>query len=135
MLLNKAVRRILKLPYRTHTGLLGPLLNQQHVKMQFQIQILRFVHKMLNNTNNVISCISRLANYSSGRNMSYLRFKYDVNFTDGLHVNLTRLNNAEFPDLTRQGLINVVTYVTNLGVLWPEPHEILNVTTRSTIIY
>ena len=42
-----------------------------------------------------------------GRNMSYLRFKYD--FTDGLHVNLTRLNNAEFPDLTRQSLINVVT--------------------------
>ena len=34
---------------------------------------------MLNNTNNVISCISRLANYSSntplGRNMSYLRLK------------------------------------------------------------
>ena len=110
---NKAVRRILKLPYRTHTWLLGPLLNQQHVKMQFQIKILRFVYKMLNNTNNVISCISRLANYSSntplGRNMSYLRFKYDVNFTDGLHVNLTRLNNVEFPDLTRQGLINVVT--------------------------
>ena len=68
---------------------------------------------MLNNTNNVISCISRLAIYSSntplGRNMSYLRFKYDVNFTDGLHVNLIRLNNVEFPDLTRQGLINVVT--------------------------
>ena len=81
--------------------------------MQFQIKILRFVYKMLNNTNNVISCISRLANYSSkhalGANMSYLRFKYDVNFTDGLHVNLTRLNNVEFPDLTRQGLINVVT--------------------------
>ena len=110
---NKAVRRILKLPYRTHTWLLGPLLNQQHVKIQFQIKILRFVYKMLNNTNNVISCISRLANYSSntplGRNMSYLRFKYDVNFTDGLHVNLTRLNNVEFPDLTRQGIINVVT--------------------------
>ena len=43
-----------------------------------------------------------------GRNMSHMRFKYDIHFTDGLHVNLTRLNNAEFPDLT-QGLINIVT--------------------------
>ena len=48
---NKAVRRILKVPYRTHTWLLGPLLNQQHVKMQFQRKILRFVYTMLNNTN------------------------------------------------------------------------------------
>ena len=68
---------------------------------------------MLYNTNNVISCISRLANYllntPFGRNMCYLRFKYGVNFTDGLHVNLTRLNNAEVPDLTRHGLIHVVT--------------------------
>ena len=30
-----------------------------------------------------------------GRNMSYLRFKYDVHFTDGLHVNLTRLTGAD----------------------------------------
>ena len=36
-----------------------------------------------------------------------MRFKYNIYFTDGLHVNLKRLNNAEFPDLTRQGLITL----------------------------
>ena len=41
--------------------------------------------------------------------ISSMRFKYDIHFTDGLHVNLTRLNNAEFPDLTRQGAIDVAT--------------------------
>ena len=37
---------------------------------------------MLNNKNNGISCIARLVNYSSNtplwRNMSYMRFKYDM---------------------------------------------------------
>ena len=41
--------------------------------------------------------------------MSYIRFKFDVHFTGRLHVNITRHINAEFPDITRHGLINVAT--------------------------
>lgn len=107
---NKAVRRILNLPYRTHTWLLGPLMRQRHIRFQFQIKFLRFIHQMLNSTNNVVSYVARVARFSSntilGRNISYMRYKYDVNFNDRLHDNITRVSNTECPDLTHQGLIN-----------------------------
>ena len=54
----------------------------------------------------VASCSS---NTPLGRNVSCVRFRCDVHFTDRLHVNITHLINAEFPDLKRHCLINVVT--------------------------
>ncbi len=35
---DKAVRKVLPLPYRTHTWLLGPLMDQCHIAVQLHIK-------------------------------------------------------------------------------------------------
>ena len=43
---NKGVRTILKLPIRSHTYLLGPLLNQQNIHEQLYVRIIRCLYTM-----------------------------------------------------------------------------------------
>ena len=45
---NKAVRRLLNLPMKTHTWMLGPVMDQLHIKEQLYVKSLKFVYTMMN---------------------------------------------------------------------------------------
>ena len=60
---NKSVRNILKLPYRTHTWMLGPLLDQSHIHYQLQRRTLCFISSMYNSRNLLITaCVKSAIN-------------------------------------------------------------------------
>ena len=75
------------------------------------VKTLRFLNQMLHSSNQIVSYIGNTArsnaNSPVGKNMSFLRYKYDVNFNDTLNCNISRVNNAHSVfTLYQQGLIN-----------------------------
>ncbi len=55
------MRKVLQLPYRAHTWLLGPLLGQCHISVQLYVKSLRFLHYMFNNSNRIVSYVGNIA--------------------------------------------------------------------------
>jgi len=115
---NKAVRKIFNLPYRTHTWLLGPLMEQDHISVNLYIKSLRFMYKMCNSTNNTVSFLGHIARNCAtlplGGNMSYLRFKYNVNFEDVLSKNIARVIDAHYLTTYQKGIVNFVWEILNV---------------------
>ena len=106
---NKAVRKLFRLPYRTHTWLLGPLIDQPHISIQLTVKTLRFIDCMLHSSNNIVSHIGNIAkccaNSPVGRNIAYMKYKYDINFDDKLSANVARVRNAQNCTLYQQALV------------------------------
>ncbi len=100
----------MNLPYRTHTWLLGPVMGQFHIRIQLYVKTLRFLHYMSNSTNAVVAYIYSMANLSSmsplGKNISWFRFSFGVNFHNNLSRNIALVRNAHNFSLYQQGLIN-----------------------------
>ncbi len=92
---NKAVRRLFNLHYRTHTWLLGPLLDKPHISCQLYVKTLKFLYYMLQHENNIVASVGNMALSCAtspiGRNMSYLRHVFDVNFTESLSQCVNRV--------------------------------------------
>ena len=88
---NKSVRKILKLPYTTHTWILGPLLDQSHLHYQLQRRTLRFISLMYNSRNVLINaCVNSAINNANsplGHNIAYFRNNYGINFSHGMCFN------------------------------------------------
>ena len=88
---NKSVRKILKLPYTTHTWILGPLLDQSHIHYQLQVRTLRFISLMYNSRNVLITaCVKSAINNANsllGHNIAYFRNNYGINFSYGMCFN------------------------------------------------
>ena len=43
---NIGARKVLNIPHRTHTWMLGPLMDSTHIKSKFHIRDLKFVYNM-----------------------------------------------------------------------------------------
>ena len=73
---------ILRLPYTTHTWILGPLLGQPHIHCQLQQRTLRFLCSIKNNNNTLVSACwkyaSNNANSPLGYNIAYFRNSYGI---------------------------------------------------------
>ena len=71
---NKAVRRVLRIPYQTHTNLLPLLIKADTFLVQFRKRIAKFVNSFLVSENSYVSFIGELAKYNSygvlGRNLT-----------------------------------------------------------------
>lgn len=102
---NVAVRKVLSLPYRTHTVLLGPLLRQPHIRHQLYIRDVRFIYNMFLSNNDIVKkCFSNAFYHSNsciGEKLAFFRFNYGIDVTchsltyavDKLRTGHTRLNN------------------------------------------
>ena len=79
---NKCIRRIYSLPYNTHRWLLGPLIGQYHIRHQFILRYIMFLHRLLQSPNSIVrQCImnaSSNANTLIGYKMSYYRSMYGI---------------------------------------------------------
>lgn len=109
---NKAERKLLHLSNRTHTWLLGPLLDKLHISSHFCIKTLRFVTTMCNNTNKLVSHIGNVARYCAlspvDKNIAYLRYKFGVDICDSLCVNIAGVKAATVCTEAQQSLVNLV---------------------------
>jgi hypothetical protein len=92
---NKAVRRVLKLPNKTHTWLLGPLLGTQHISHQLKCRFLKFFHSMSTCTNNLVNMLHRISVNTCttmiGQNFSALRYEFRIDHVFKPSVNISRM--------------------------------------------
>ena len=95
---NKGVRRMLNLPSRTHTWMLGPLLEKYHLRFQFDSRTIRFLKGIANSSNYMVkTCFDhamRDADSPIGYNLAFIRNTYGFNIIEHTLVdclNLSRL--------------------------------------------
>ena len=78
---NKCIR-IYFLPYNTYRWLLGPLIDQYHIRHQFILRDIKFLHRLLQSQNYFVrQCIinaSSNLNTLIGYKMSYYRSMYGI---------------------------------------------------------
>ena len=105
---NKAVRRILNVPYTTHTWMLGPILNQTHISTQLIKRCIRFLFGMASSHNIIVyTCYNNAignANTPMGSNIAYFRDKYGIEL-NSLSKNITNL--VSEPKLNTEQLIAI----------------------------
>ena len=91
---NKAVRRIVNVPYTTHTWMLGPILNQTHISTQLIKRCIRFLFGMASSHNIIVyTCYNNAIGSSQtpmGSNIAYFRDKYGIEL-NSLSKNITNL--------------------------------------------
>ena len=86
------MRRILRIPYRSHRWLLAQLGQQKDLREHLRIKLLRYLTYALNHCNPIVKkcsdiALRRCALSHMGANMLLLRYLYDVSFDRKLHVN------------------------------------------------
>jgi hypothetical protein len=79
---NKAVRRLMHLPARTHTWMLGPLHNSLHIRVQLEIRTLNFIWKCLSHSNHLVQSVFNVAKFDArtpvGANIAHFRALYGI---------------------------------------------------------
>lgn len=82
---NKAIRRLIQLPYTTHRWILGPLTNQCHISLQLYRRCVRFLYSMSQSSNLILhTCFTNAvhnANTSLGYNIAFFRHKYGIDIS------------------------------------------------------
>ena len=79
---NIAVRKLLYLPFKTHTWILGPLIGQMHISTQLQFRNFCFLLDAFNSNNHIVNSCMRAALYNSntciGYKLAFHRYKFDL---------------------------------------------------------
>ena len=79
---NKGVRRVIGIPYKTHTALLGPIIDSCHLSIVLVKRFCKFVDSMLTSDNEIVKVIITKAIASAqspiGINIAILRNRYDI---------------------------------------------------------
>ena len=98
---NKAVRRILHLPFTTHRWLLPILAKRPPLQNQLETRFLKFISSMFNSDNNIVSFISNFAfccrNSVLGNNIAYIEYCRNVDFTSSLSTSVNIVNDSFVP--------------------------------------
>ena len=91
---NKAVRVLLRIPYRTHRWMLSPLLGGLHIREQLYIRTAGFLRSAMNCGNitvlGVVNAATRDARSDMGANIAFFREQFDVHFNEALDLNAVR---------------------------------------------
>ena len=79
---NKGVRRVIGIPYKTHTALFGPIIDSCHVSTVLVKRFCKFVDSMLTSDNEIVKVIitKAIATAQSpvGMNIAIIRNRYDI---------------------------------------------------------
>ena len=79
---NIAVRKLLHLPFKTHTWILGPLIGQRHISTQLPFRNFCFLLDAFNSNNHIVKSCIRSALYNSntciGYKLAFYRYKFDL---------------------------------------------------------
>ena len=95
--------------------MLGPLLNQSHLRYQLQHRTIRFLHGMAHSSNHIVrTCFDhamRNANTSIGYNLALIRNKYGFNISDHTYKYCMQMSSQ--PKLSR----HEITMIQEVNVL------------------
>ena len=79
---NIAVRKLLHLPFKTHTWILGPLIGQMRISTQLQFRNFCFLLDVFNSNNHIVKSCMRAALYNAntciGYKLAFYRYKFDL---------------------------------------------------------
>ena len=93
---NKGVRCMLNLPRRTHTWMLGPLLEKYYLRYQFESRTIRFLKDIANSSNYMVkTCLDhamRDANSPIGYNLAFIRNTHGFNIIEHTLVDCLNLS-------------------------------------------
>ena len=95
---RKSVRKLLNLPYQTHSRYLNHLVNDLNIETQLHKRFLNFLDKLNNSSNNILSLCGKLAlsgsNSSTCRNVNLCRKLYNLDFNSPIFFknNVHKLN-------------------------------------------
>ena len=94
---QKAIRRVIQLPYCTRRWLLGPLSGQGNIIEQLHCKTVRFIVRGINHTNPIVKLIYNISLISArsplGANMSCLSCKCGTDFDSCVHTLLNCMYN------------------------------------------
>ena len=92
---RKAVRRIYKLPNRTHNILLPFILERPDCDIDIHCRVLKFYLSLLNSPNNIVQVLANRCHYQSisnmGKNVSLFFVRYGLNYADFTFCDVSQL--------------------------------------------
>ena len=95
---NKGVRRVIGILYKTHTALLGHIIDSWHVSIVLVKRFCKFVDSMLTSDNEIVKVIITKAITSAqspiGMNIAILRNKYDVHVRNVIFCHVYKFKQA-----------------------------------------
>ena len=95
---NKAVRRVMGLPARSHTWALGPLHNSKHIRTQLEMRTIAFICRGMSHMNPLVRTIfmNALTDARSdlGANIAFFRAHYSIRCYDDIRNCVNRVANA-----------------------------------------
>ena len=75
-------RKLLHLPFKTHTWILGLLIGQRHISTQLQFRNFCFLLDAFNSSNHIVKSCMRAALYNSntciGYKLAFYHYKFDL---------------------------------------------------------
>ena len=93
---NKAIRRLLHLPYTTHRYLLPSLIQSPALHCQLEKRFVNFFRSMVQSDNNIVSFISshtyRNRTSPLGQNIAYLEYYRNINLFDDIKHNMNMID-------------------------------------------
>ena len=102
---NKAVRRLLRLPYNSHKFLLPSLLNVQSLEVQFIKRFCKMFSTMFNSKNGHMRFLAKHSLHNGcsliSRNMFFITDKYGVSRQDIVKCNLNKIHDLYSQDQER----------------------------------
>ena len=112
------MRRILRIPYRSHRWLLAQLGQQKHIREHLHVKLLRYLTYALNHDNPIVRKFTnialRCARSPMGANIALLRHLYDVSIVTKLHDNeQTICNFYKFNDDEQYATVGVLRDLIN----------------------
>jgi hypothetical protein len=120
---NKAMRRIFKLPYRTHVALLPQFLGKPHIKEVIHGRFLKFAHSNLRSINPIVRALSTYActRHSTcfGNNLDMVLRRFDdITVNDFCHFDARKLRDiCKLLHTVDYRDVWIVTFVNDLKLL------------------
>lgn len=113
---RKSIRRLLDVPYRTHSVLLNLICNDDPIDVKLHRRFNRFVFKVLHSPNSIVQLCGHLAINGSkstiGNNISFICNKYQFNRNQYFHsYNIPLPTNSCVTDLQTAGAISDIIYI------------------------
>ena len=112
---NIAVRKLLHIPFNTHVWILGPLIEQNNLRVQLQFRNFQFLLNAFNSTNNIVKTCIQSAMYNFNTciryKLAFYRYKYSLDKHDSYTACMKIINGQNLSDYQSSTVNNLSTLI------------------------